>query len=285
MDLRIDRLATLYIVQRLRRYASNGKLSIPILMYHSVAEEDETAIHPYYRTATSPAMFGAQMAALAHAGYAALTLPQAVSWLTEALPQSRQSVVITFDDGYRNFHANAFPVLQQHGFTATMFLPTAYIGESNLTFNGRECLSWREVRELQKHGIGFGSHTVTHPKLYGLDPREIRREIRDSKQSIEQKLGVRVESFAYPYAFPETDSRFRQQLRNLLGEAGYSSGVCTAVGRPDGAADPLFLKRLPINSCDDRSLFAAKLAGSYDWIAKPQYLVKMAKQWAKSVKA
>src|ERR1035438_3237517 len=107
MDLRIDRLATLYIVQPLRRYASNGKLSIPILMYHSVAEEDETASHPYYRTATSPAMFGAQMAALARAGYRAITLPQAVSRLREAAPQSRKNVVITFDDGYRNFHASA----------------------------------------------------------------------------------------------------------------------------------------------------------------------------------
>jgi len=121
--------------------------------------------------------------------------------------------------------------------------------------------------------------TVTHPQLHDCDANSIKQEIVGSKQTIEQKLGCAVQSFSYPYAFPETDASFKQRLREELHRAGYKNGVCTTVGRPSPASDPFFLKRLPVNSDDDARLFLAKLAGSYDWLAKPQYLVKMAKKW------
>jgi peptidoglycan/xylan/chitin deacetylase (PgdA/CDA1 family) len=277
MALRIDRLTTLYIVDPILRRTSSGKPSFSILMYHSIADEDEAGVHPYYRTATAPTVFAAQMESLHHAGFAVIGLAEAIRRCSE--PKALKSVVITFDDGFRNFYTNAFPVLNQYGFTATMFLPTAHIGESQLSFKGKECLSWSEVRELQKHGISFGSHTLTHPQLHDCDATSITEEIAGSKQTIEQKLGCAVQSFSYPYAFPETDASFKQRLREELRQAGYENGVCTTVGRPGPASDPFFLKRLPVNSDDDTQLLLAKVAGSYDWLARPQYLVKMAKNW------
>lgn len=278
MGLRIDRLATLYVVDPLRRVSSSGQASIPILMYHSIADEDEEGLHPYYRTATAPLVFAAQMASLHQAGFSVIGLAEAIHRSTEP-EAAKSSVVITFDDGFRNFYTNAFPVLKGYGFTATMFLPTAHIGESHLKFKGKECLTWGEVRELHQHGISFGSHTVTHPQLHDCDAHSIKKEIADSKQTIEQELGCAVQSFSYPYAFPEADARFKRSLREELSHAGYENGVCTTVGRPGPASDPFFLKRLPVNSDDDSRLFQAKLAGSYDWLAKPQYLLKMAKKW------
>ena len=276
--MRIDRLTTLYIVDPILRRTSAGKPSISILMYHSIADEDEAGVHPYYRTATAPPVFAAQMESLQQAGFSVVGLAEAIRRCTE--PDSvKRGVVITFDDGFRNFYTDAFPVLNRYGFTATMFLPTAHIGETQLHFKGKECLNWSEVRELQKHGISFGSHTVTHPQLHDCDARSIKQEIVGSKQTIEQKLGCAVQSFSYPYAFPETDARFKRRLREELRQAGYENGVCTTVGRPGPTSDPFFLKRLPVNSDDDPQLFLAKLAGSYDWLAKPQFLVKMAKKW------
>lgn len=276
MGVRIDRLATLYVVEPLRRCSFTSRTSIPILMYHSLSDEDETGVHPYYRTATAPSVFAAQMESLHQAGFSVIGLSEAIRRFRE--PNSgRSSLVITFDDGFRNFLTNAFPILNRYGFTATMFLPTAHIGESPLSFKGKECLNWGEVRELQKYGISFGSHTVTHPQLHQCDAHSIREEIVDSKHTIEQKLGFAVQSFSYPYAFPETDNGFKGRLREELRQAGYENGVCTTVGRPSRDSDPFFLKRLPVNSDDDSQLFHAKLAGSYDWISKPQYLVKMVK--------
>jgi peptidoglycan/xylan/chitin deacetylase (PgdA/CDA1 family) len=278
MALRIDRLATLYIIDPLRRVSSSGNVSIPILMYHSISDEEEAGLHPYYRTATAGSAFAAQMTDLREGGFSVIGLNEAVRRFRQG-DVTKESVVITFDDGFHNFYANAFPVLDRYGFTATMFLPTAHIGDSRLSFKGKECLTWSEVRELQKYGISFGSHTVTHPQLHDCDPELIRKEVVASKQKIEEKLGVVVNSFAYPYAFPETDADFKRRLRDELSQAGYENGVCTTVGRPGVRSDPYFLKRLPVNSDDDSALFRAKLTGSYDWLAKPQYLRKMMKSW------
>jgi peptidoglycan/xylan/chitin deacetylase (PgdA/CDA1 family) len=277
MNFRLDRLATLYVARPLRRWASPRTFCVPILMYHSIAEEDETTVAAYYRTATPPRVFAAQMAELDKAGYAVISLSEAVRHLAKGSQEARRRVAITFDDGYRNFFTDAFPVLQRRGFTASVFLPTAHIGKPGSRFKGKECLSWGEVRELQRQGISFGSHTVNHPQLYTLGVRAIREEVTVSKHTIEQKLGCAVESFAYPYAFPETDAEFKATLRAVLCEAGYRYGVCTSLGQPYPGVDPLFLKRLPVNSEDDAPLFRAKLEGAYDWLAGPQRVVKWAK--------
>jgi peptidoglycan/xylan/chitin deacetylase (PgdA/CDA1 family) len=282
MMLRVDRFTTLYVVDPILRHTSAARRSVPILMYHSIAEEDEAAVHPYYRTATAPLVFTAQMESIKRAGFSVVDLAEAIRCFRE--PETiKGCVVITFDDGFRDFYTNAFPVLDRFGFTATMFLPTAYIGEDQLSFKGKRCLSWGEVRELQRHGISFGSHTVTHPQLHKCNAESIQQEIVGSKQTIEQKLGCAVQSFSYPYAFPEADAAFKASLREELLQAGYENGVCTTVGRPGRDSDPFFLKRLPVNSDDDSQFFLAKLAGSYDWLAKPQYLVKMAKSWVNAV--
>jgi peptidoglycan/xylan/chitin deacetylase (PgdA/CDA1 family) len=277
MDFRLDRLATLYLVSPFLRLASGGEQSIPILMYHSISDDDESNAHAYYRTKTSPAAFAAQLKHLHESGYTTCSLAQAIQRLQEQTQAAAKLAVITFDDGYRDFYGHAFPVLNQYGFSATVFLPTAYIGEHSVQFKGKDCLTWREVQELNQHGILFGSHTVTHPQLRELSVPAINEEIANSKTTIEERLGSAVDSFAYPYAFPQTDSDFTKMLRDSLRRAGYQNGVCTIVGRANRKSEPLFLERLPVNSCDDRSLFNAKLAGAYDWISKSQYVAKMVK--------
>jgi peptidoglycan/xylan/chitin deacetylase (PgdA/CDA1 family) len=277
MDLRLDRLATLYLALPLTRHTSEEGLCLPILMYHSVSDEDESRSHAYFRTCTSPDLFAEQMACLSSKGYSPCGLAQALDNLRAGNRAAIKPVVITFDDGYADFYREAFPVLHRYGFSATVFLPTAYIGDSPTPFKGRDCLTWREVKELSNHGIVFGSHTVTHPQLRELGAAAINEEIVSSKRTIEERIGHAVDSFSYPFAFPQNDAPFRSMLRDSLRSAGYENGVCTIVGRGSRDSDPFFLERLPVNSSDDARLFQAKLAGAYDWIATPQRLVKMAK--------
>lgn len=277
MDFRLDRLATLYLVSPFLRMTTRREASVPILMYHSITDENESNAHAYYRTKTSPVMFAAQMKHLHQNGYTTCSLAQAIQQLQKQTQAAAKLAVITFDDGYRDFYHHAFPVLSQYAFSATVFLPTAYIGENTLPFKGQGCLTWAEVRELNKHGVLFGSHTVTHPQLRDLSVSAVNAEIADSKKTIEEKLGCAVESFAYPYAFPQADTEFKKMLRDSLSVAGYQNGVCTIVGRANRSSEPLFLERLPVNSCDDAAFFNAKLAGAYDWISRSQYVVKMAK--------
>ncbi|MGO8772922.1 MAG: polysaccharide deacetylase family protein [Terracidiphilus sp.] len=277
MSFRFDRFATLYVVNPLRRSVSGNKPSIPILMYHSISDDAETGVHPYYRTSTSPQRFASQMKYLSDNGYRTASLTDVVTQLQGQAAVADKRVVITFDDGYRDFYREAFPVLDRFGFSATVFLATSFVGDRTLQFKSRDCLTWTEVRELRKSGIFFGSHTVTHPQLRALSMPAINEEIVSSKRTIEEKLGSAVDSFAYPYAFPQTDSDFKKMLRDSLRQAGYQNGVCTVVGRARRSSDPFFMERLPVNSCDDTALFQAKLAGAYDWISKSQYVVKMVK--------
>ena len=272
MTLRADALATRYLFHPLQRLSLRQR-GIPILMYHSISATAEDHLHPYYRTVTSPVMFARQMHFLFNNGYTTVT-PGEAAHGAGTLTNGKRPVAITFDDGFRDFLEHAFPILNRYGFSATVYLPTSYIGESARAFKGHTCLTWTEVRDLHQAGVEFGSHTVTHPQLTSLQPEQIRYEISTSKTVMEDRLGCPVNSFAYPYAFPETQREFTATLRAMLTEAHYDNGVSTIIGTADRSGDKFFMKRLPINSCDDTALFQAKLAGAYEWMHKVQYASK-----------
>jgi peptidoglycan/xylan/chitin deacetylase (PgdA/CDA1 family) len=219
-------------------------------------------------------VFEQQIAFLHRSGYRSVSVTEAFR-LAQARATGEKLVAITFDDGYQDFYTNAFPVLNRYGYSATVYLPTAYIGDSSRRFKETDCLTWSQVRELRKAGIEFGSHTVTHPQLRNVGPEQLRQEIRDSKLQIEEKLGEPAETFAYPYAFPEGDRGFVERLRGVLSESGYRSGVSTIIGRARISDNPFHMRRLPANSHDDLRLFQTKLEGGYDWLHTLQYAAKL----------
>ena len=272
--IRPDRIASVFFFWPLARLAQwNREPRVPILMYHSVSNNLFGKSHPYYQINTSPKVFEQQMRALKDAGYRTVDPADCVG---EVLRRQvdRKIVSITFDDGYRDFYTDAFPVLRKFGFTATIYLATSRIKNSAEVFEGAQYLSWREVREMHSAGIRFGSHTVTHPDMRSLSPEQIDYELGCSKETMENQLGEQITSFAYPYAFPEEDKNFVRYLRDSLENQGYENGVTTILGRATPECDPFFLPRLPANSWDDSIFFRTKLEGGYDWLHWPQRLYK-----------
>src|ERR1700759_580383 len=276
--LRVDRLVSLRVVRPLRRISSSpAALRIPILMYHSIAEPGADSRHPYFGTVTSPAVFEQQMRYLHESGFQTLSPADVFANGETSIRIARKPVIITFDDGFRDFYTNAQPILAKYGFTAIVYLPTAYIQKTIATFKGLDCLTWDEVRELSRAGVLFGSHTVTHPVLKEVSHDQLEAELRDSKATIENELGFAIDSFAYPYAYPQQNREFVQRLRGVLVDAGYQNGVSTIIGSTQGIGHRFFLQRLPATSWDDPTFFAAKLNGDYDWLGNVQYLSKSLK--------
>jgi peptidoglycan/xylan/chitin deacetylase (PgdA/CDA1 family) len=146
-------------------------------------------------------------------GYAVVTLRELAVLLEANAALPAKTVVLTFDDGFRNFYTEAFTVMSQYGFRATVFLVSDYAGKHN-DWPGNppqlprsELLSWEEIRELHRYDIEFGSHTRTHPDLTKLGHKEARFEIRDSKRAIGEKLGREPVTFAYPFGRSNGDVR------------------------------------------------------------------------------
>jgi peptidoglycan/xylan/chitin deacetylase (PgdA/CDA1 family) len=280
--VRFDRLITLGLVRpcrRLLRLRPSAR-HFPVLMYHSISADPEPGFAPYYKVCTSPTRFTGQMQWLADHGWRGVGITEGLAAIRgpKAGGAAQEKLVgITFDDGFRDFLTEAFPVLRRHGFSATMYLPTNFIADSPRPFKSRECLTWPEVAGLHRAGIEFGSHTASHPELVRLDWPQIERELRDSRAAIASRLGSPVPAFAYPFAFPQADEKFAASFREALRTAGYESCVTTEIGIVAPGDNPLGLRRLPANDCDDSALLRAKLDGDYDWLRLPQLLSKRAK--------
>lgn len=273
---RLDRLATIYVGHPIAKLTGwTTKYSVPILTYHSISENLFGKVHPYHQINTPVSVFAMQMKWLRREGYRTINLSELFSGF-EANQDLTKTVVLTFDDGYQDFYTDAFPLLRQCGFAATVFLATDRIRDTSVRIEGADYLTWQEVRELHSEGIAFGSHSVTHADFRSLGPDQIDYELGYSKETIEQRTGAPVESFSYPFALPEEDGDFIRYLADTLGNLGYANGVSSTIGRAMPKDARFFLPRLSVNSWDDVELLRAKVEGGYDWLHWPQWFYKFA---------
>jgi peptidoglycan/xylan/chitin deacetylase (PgdA/CDA1 family) len=286
--VRLDRWVTLSLAAPLGSVVrAKGGAHIPILMYHSIADDADVDVHPYFRTVTTPRVFKQHVRLLRAKGYQTIGLAEAARLLTQAgdgrHDRFERKVVITFDDAFADVHTTAFPILQDAGYTASVFVPTAFIGREFL--NRRRCMNATQLRELHRHGFEIGSHSVSHGKLVALPRDALAQELAHSKQAIEDCIGEQVSLFSYPFRFPEANRRFVAMLSEELLASGYRGGVTTTIGCSGPKDNVLMLPRLPVNDRDDDALLGAKLAGHYDWLRLGQRVGKYCREWVQPRRA
>ncbi len=219
--------------------------SVPILTYHSI--DDSRSV-----ISISPATFKMQMKYLAECGYQSLSFSEAVVFLREKKPFPEKAFVATFDDGYENNYTGAFPVLQQFGFKGTIFLISDYCGK---TWSGdasslepRSLLSWAEIKEMHRHGIEFGAHTLTHPDLTLIPVAQAERETRQSKAEIQERLGAEVTTFAYPYG------KYSSEVKKIV-QTHFHGACSTVLGKAVAGSDLFLLKRIDMYYLKHPGLF------------------------------
>ena len=201
---------------------------------------------------------------LKEADFNVVSLGNLIKNFRENKIQTAKTIALTFDDGFQNFYAEAFPVLAECGFTATVFLVTNYCEkyndwEGNLpTLERSKLLSWNEIKELHKYGIEFGAHSLTHPDFTKIPLEQVRRELVESKLVIEDKLGSAVKTFAYPYG------RFNTAVKQLTAQH-YAAACSTNLGKVKESSDFYSLKRVDTYYLKDERMFRSLESVSFDY--------------------
>jgi len=234
---------------------------IPVLVYHSVDDSGSVI-------SISPGDFKGHMRYLKDNGYRSISLIEYVGYLRKGWKPRDKLVVITFDDGFMNNYTEAFPVLRMHGFTATIFITTDYVGKTcawmkDDSIPGLPMMSWSEIREMRASGIDFEAHTCSHPHLTELSVKDIRDELVKSKSILEDKIDREIDFFGHPYG--DTDCRSQQVAR----ECGYKAAFGYTGFRLNDSQTNLYdLKRL--GTAHFRSVWdlRAGLLGTYHWYIK-----------------
>lgn len=201
-----------------------------ILLYHSVAKE---GLSFSVRTRE----FSRQMQWLKSNNFNVVSLKELAGYRAAGSIPSK-TIAITFDDGYEDNYTNAFPILQRHGFPASIFTTTGDIGSPGTMRIPLQKLSKAQMKEMEASGlVSIEPHTVSHKKLVHCSQEEARREVCDSKASLEGLLGKQCMHFAYP------SGRENESVRTLVRECGFRCAYGVAPGCVMPASDPFALPR------------------------------------------
>lgn len=231
---------------------------ISILMYHQVG--DFAPMRAHRANYCDRRQFALQMRFLARFGYRVLSLDEALRCLRGEAPTPPKAVVLTFDDAYDNFADHALPELQRHGFTATVYAISNWLGREMAWADkdpkrARPTLMTAErLRAMRAAGITIGSHTANHVKLAEVDGQTKRRELIESKAALEDLLGEPVDHLCYPFG------RFDLDAVQAAAEAGYRTATTCLRGPAEPTDHPLVLPRKAISYGDNLLGYWWKLA-------------------------
>jgi len=226
--------------------------TVPILCYHRLGSANSKMV-------VSPANFEAQLDWLARNDYRVIRLADLSGFLSGTLPLPRRSVVITFDDGYESVYRHAFPLLKKHGFAATVFVYTDFLG-------GGDALTWPQLLEMRASGlVEVQSHSKSHRNLIERANGEsderyranIEGEMRVPRDLLERRLApARVRHLAYPFG-DANEVVLESAARN-----GFELAATVNPGGNPFFAQPLMLRRTMIFGDMSLDAFKAKLQTS-----------------------
>ena len=190
-------------------------------MYHKIGDHPrKSRLKSLWVTADD---FRRQLKYLKARGYTAIGFSDLFAADEGGRPLPAKPVLITFDDGYANNFEIAFPILNEIGMKGNIFLSYEMMGRHNAWHDPASepwirMLTWDEIRRMQdSRMMEFGSHTMRHRNLGAIPIEDASWELEASKKCLEDKLGVPVTCFAYPYGA----GAYQPEIRRLARKAGY----------------------------------------------------------------
>jgi peptidoglycan/xylan/chitin deacetylase (PgdA/CDA1 family) len=217
---------------------STGRLCI-ILGYHEVAP-----LRAGMRRSlvVAPRTFASHLAYLRASGGTCVRLEDVALAITGEVNLPKRAFALTFDDGYVGNHAHALPLLRRFGCTATVFVPSALIGETGAAGASQpvDKMNIDQLRDVLNAGHSIGSHTLTHADLPRLSRDERREEIATSRRDLENSIGTPVTTFCYPFG------RYDAETVEAVEQAGYELACTTEYGMVHAATNRYTVPRITV---------------------------------------
>ncbi len=255
----------------LRRWLA-GSGQVRVLMYHRFRTV------PYDPFSVSVEAFERQMAWLAENGLA-ISLEEFEAFLSGQRRFLRDVVLVTVDDGFRDFQLAAVPILQRYKIPAVAFITSGDVASSMGTGEvGEQRLCWEEIRSLPEHGVAVGSHARDHISLGSLSRNQVFFQADQSRREIESHLQMPVVAFAYPYG---TRADYNPMTEEVLDNAGYTYLFTAQHGAVASSEQSDRLPRIKVEGGEGLWLFKLLIHGGLDaW----SWVDRFAWRWQKSVK-
>jgi peptidoglycan/xylan/chitin deacetylase (PgdA/CDA1 family) len=208
-----------------------GVIKIPVLTYHHIRKAKTGDYN-----SVSPEIFDQQMNWLKENNYQVISYGQFYQILTSTAKEPQKSVVITFDDGYKDQYQNGLPILKKYGYPAIFF-----VNYNSINWWGY--MSWDMLKDLIKNKMEIGSHSLNHKNLTKLSLKNIIYELRQGKLKLEYRLTSPIYHLAYPNGF------YSSQIIEQAANAGFWSALTDHGGATHNRADsPYAISRLHVNN-------------------------------------
>ncbi|MFH0772958.1 MAG: polysaccharide deacetylase family protein [bacterium] len=209
-----------------------NKIKIPIIMYHYVeyVKDDGDLIRK--RLDIVPTLFEGHLQALRKANYETYFVKDIPDIFDGTIHYSTHSAVLTFDDGYEDFYTVVFPLLKKYHVRATIYVIYDYIGRNGF-------LNEKQIQELAESDlVEIGSHTLDHVYLKLAPDLYAEKQIVDSKRKFEERFGIKIKTFAYPYG------AFSNKNIETVQKAGYTAAVSVISGVMQSKENMFYMSRI-----------------------------------------
>lgn len=224
--------------------------SLPIFMYHQVRNDKAGDM------IISRGKLEEELAYLQREGYYSISPGEWLDYCEGRIGLPQKCVMLTFDDGWKSQYQNAVPLLEKYGFRGVFYVYPDFVG-------GSAAMSWKQIKSLAKRGHTVGCHSMTHPKLTrtrGESDRayaaRLKEEIIEAKNTIEDKTGLKITDFCYPYGY------YSEECFKLLDKADFETATTVNAGQNSKDCDPYLLSRYQVNQSTSLSTFAS-------WLSEP----------------
>lgn len=205
---------------------------VPILIYHYVEIVTDKRDKTRQSLTINPYIFKNQIVTLKNAGYTFITPKELAESLDGKRKLPQKPVIISFDDGYRDFYTDVFPILKKEQVKAIAYIVPGFLDHINYMYQ------W-QLRDVISSGlVEIGAHTLHHVYLKGASKATADHEITQSKKMLEANYTIPIVSFAYPYG------AFDLQSIDMVKHAGFTNAVSTVGGNEVNQENRYFLYRI-----------------------------------------